>query len=276
MRDLLRWLITNGFNTLIDLTFIASARLYGSAWDAWYFLHDVRNGIYEWLQLLRNFWPWSWIPGFDRIIDLAIDLMQRIFDWPLRIVEFIRNWFDENYDFDNGGWVWIVALRVTRDRLDSAVEAIGGFLDRLQADPLGTLTSLVGDVANALRSWIDAIQAQLREWTLAAIGIIVDWVNSIPGTIRDWILAVIQEVRDWVNAIQAQFREWTLATIDFLLGPIQEWIGQAKLALDWIHQVATSLQAFLDEPLEWIWARWETGLWPKVEGWLIRVWDGDA
>ncbi len=276
MRNLLRWLVDRAFGFPIGLTIRVLGGLWNSLWDGRWFIEDVRNGVFGWLESARSFWPWNWLPGFDRIIGVLQSFLNDLFQWPLRIIEIFINWLRDQTSDWTGQWEVLDALVNARDRGREIADAVGGWIDSLIADPLGTLTSLAGAVADALRSWIEALIAQLREWALAAMAVIVDWVNSIPSPIRDWIEAAGQWLLDVVNALLAQLREWALAAIDFALDPIRSWISQWQLVLEWVQGVAANLQAFLDEPLEWLWARWELTLWPKLESWLLKVWDGDA
>mgnify|MGYP001607904677 FL=1 len=257
--DALRWASDN-----------ALGRVNGANDDISNLRNDLINLIWWWFTSVIP----DWVPGRDWVRDIMMAAVSRTFDAPLTILERVRDWFWDNRDWGWGEWAWVARVLGFRESLKFIIEQIGN-----------SVADWVGARLQGAFDWVNAALQGVRDWVGAIWQGFVDWVGAALQGVRDWAEARLQELRDWVGATWTGFwdqvgarlqelRDWVGATIANALLGINDWIANAQKTLDWVDDAAAEIQAFRDDPAAWLWARWERHLWPYVESWLVKVWDG--
>lgn len=274
MTDWLADLVYNSLTWLIGRLDGVSYAIYLAVYNIRLAYFSARDGVMGAIIFFFTSVVPDWFPFRDGIKDILLSIIAgvfipigSIFDWAFYV-------FWDNRDFEHETWTWITPFVLFREDL---VYTIRHMFDGV--------SDLVDSLLTQLRDWVDALLQGVRDWFGALLQGVRDWVNAVAQSIRDWAAAgfsglvlwvegIAQGIRDWQSAIWATFQDWVGATIDGALGGIRSWIADAQLSLDWIRVTSVNLQAFLDHPLDWLWVRIERDLWPKVELWLIKVWDG--
>lgn len=285
-----------------DLALGISRNVSNAAADlAWAVLWDVvnaRNELDNWIAAAQDSSWLRWIPSWGDLLGWIREINSRVFLALIRVPTWGINWFNDRRDDGTGEFWWTLWLQALFDSLVDQFTAIGEFFDGVPA--------LLDDRASNIMTWLDQRMAALRSelldlllGTASPLFELVGWAlmelerllrgsgsNAWSGVKAVWptwgerfasVARILRDTVQWrLDSLLDVARDVASALVAVALFPINAWIAEAQGALDWVRQSAGDLQDFLDDPLDYIWSRWEDRLWPRVESWLIKLWDGVA
>jgi hypothetical protein len=250
-------------------------------------IERIFDDIAEWL--LDLYYNFVLLAGWANNIR---DFRDRLVD----VVTAIGNWI-EAFEADPFGAV----LSLLAPLLDPVGRALGnlfGFFEGTGYNPWDWIRAHTPDIWAAFDSLFTAIRDVAIDWLLAKITGILDWLLSIATAVLDPVGRFLGNLYpllggaggnpwDWIRvstpdiwtafdslfqALWWAFQDW----LDVALAGIIAFLPDLALWLDWLRTVGAQIQAFLDDPWEYLFALAKGKLWPRVEQWLIEVWDGAA
>ncbi len=267
-------LIWNSLSSLADWLRAPSDWAQARIWETRDAINWTRGDVINWLYWFFNDVVPGFVPGREWVRDALINIVNWTFDQSTRILSLAIEWFWFHRDWGWNEWVWVARVLQFRQDLDTALDGLWRDLQAWVGAMWTGLRDWVGATIQGVRDWVGAMWTGLWDWVGAAIQGVRDWVGAMWSSVWDWVGARLQELRDWVGAQSQGLQDWVGATLGGELRPIRDWITNAQQLLDWVGDAAAELQAFRDDPAGYLWAKWEKALWPYVESWLIKVWDG--
>ena len=284
------WLVYAALAGAAVALYYVGQALSDSGWDATWFVEDIRNGAHNLVEWLLGGLRWlgDWI---SNVIDWANAQIDHLANWAMRAVEVPRNW---GYTLRG----WADNLQWAANDVRTGIEGVVAWIERahyvitteLPALVSGGLTTLTGYVEYRLGqvdAWVDGRVATVTTWVDARLGDLGTWVDGRIATVTGYIDARLGDLGTWVSGQIVSVRQaidvgvldakaFASAAAAAAVSPIEAWIAGWQGLLEWLRSVMPALAAFLANPWAWLFALAGTTLWYLVEGWLSKVWDGEA
>ncbi|MDR7492455.1 MAG: hypothetical protein QN122_13540 [Armatimonadota bacterium] len=235
--------------------------------------HDVVERVIGWIRILGD---WA-----GNIVDWAHEQIDRLFEWPLRAIEIVRNWASELEGwsarfFDARDALADVLARI-RDWIAVAHTVLTEGLPQWVTGQIASVTAYIESRIGQVERWVDGTIVSVRDWVQSLIAGATAWVEGRLAQVEAWVWDLVgwalAEARAFADAAAAAARGWAQAYTDALRSDVFAWIQQWTAFLEWLRSIAGTLADFLRDPWRWLFDRAGTALWILLAGWLAWLWD---
>lgn len=277
------------------------------------FVQDVRWGAHNWLEgALGWLRGWLWDVG-NAVLDGLHNGVNWAADQAMRAGEVLRNWggtlsgwSDDLQNAARGleaGLIWLKDFAVSSFRAhttDMPTLASGepmasatytnarvGQVDAYVDGQIGSAKAYTDTKVGDLGTTVEGVRLSARDYTDVRFGELGTTLDGELVSVRQYVDTKVGDLGTTVEGVAVSGKEYTdvrfgeaqayaSAQVAQLRADTFGWINTWQALLEWLRDHWLALAAFLANPWAWLFALAGTTLWYLVEGWLSKVWDGEA
>lgn len=278
--------LTNLASLLINLTWIALTRLTQWAYDrivqALNWLYDHKEALRNWISAYRGV-DWFIDVFFARIylnfirdfiVDRALDLVDSAFELALIPVRHIYFFFAEHYVWQRGTWDWVIWIYDAEMHLWYLANDVGGWIDEEINRIVQFYYAVIWPIINSIVERINQVVRDISAFIEQQISNIYNFFVALLGNLQAFVIQQLSNITQFVNSAIDNLNRWITDRINEQVARINELTNIVIRLIEWYNAVATEINMFVADPTEYIHSKLFKNLWPKVEAWLISLWDG--